>query len=354
MEKGVYTFFFGKRNKVKYVQSPFSYIAKESAEKQTTPSLDSRTLAVFIKQCDFEHIFDKVNWKCVSRDNPIGEKIALDRLNKYINKPYNGNEIKGLLQFEDNCWFNSLLMCLFFSDGSRRMMNNLRKSWITSNVASRRPIYNVFTHLMELAHYNKEVVNNVNSNIILAMLHAYDKNLFEHPGYAGGSGILYCKKLLEFLGMNKGYMEIRFIYNNNHIYVEINGKPEEYLKDITALETYISEKQLKFRPKMMAVFFNLHVPFQIPLNINHLELDSVYIANYKSKSDTYRHAVAGITCNGNKFIYDGERARHSTTLKPFNWSSSNVSFAMTYDRNQIVRYDFTKGVRVAFFIDTRV
>ena len=351
-DKGLLTFFFGRRHKVTKMHSPFQYVAKTKHEPENkTGDVSAKTNVAFVRQCDYHTIFDKDNMKCIARNSEKGREISMKRLNKYKKKQLEGENIKGLLQFKDNCWFNSLLMCLFFSDGGRKIMNSLRKEWIQSQVSSRQSIYNVFTYLMEIPHYNKDIVNRIDSNMILAMLHSYDATIFEHPGYEGGSGILYCSKLLSFLGLKNDYLEMRFIETNKGVYTEVNGVAKQYIHN-SKVGGYIRNTHDTMKePAIMAVFLHIDTPFLLPKKIGNMLLDSVYLSNYNR--NIYQHAIAGITCNKKQYVYDGERALsvENDTLKKFDWASlGHKSFAMTYDKDKIVRYNFAKSVRVAFYV----
>lgn len=353
-EKGILSFFFGKRKKVKRVASPFTF-------KPLEPLHSARTHVAYIKGCDVDNIFDNESKLCVKRASVQGRKIALERLEKYREMRINGTDVLGFHQFKDNCWFNSLLMCLFYSDGSRHIMNNLRESWITNNksLTKKNHIINIFTYIMEIPHYNKELITKIDSNMILNLLHEYDPKLFEHAGYKGGSGILYCQKLLNFLGLGvDDYAEIRIIQvAKKDIYIEVNGKPVSRVKTDASqriIDQFILNILEKFgsTPKIIAIYIDVKSDaYKFPSKLsNGMKLDSLYISNYMNSKSSGRHAVAGITCNTHKFVYDGERAALNNVLKKYDWIDPATSFVMTYDVSRVLHYDFTKGNRVAFYI----
>lgn len=354
-ERGLFAYFFGKRRKVARLATPFSYKAKAPVitDDARRPGSSPYTYLTFVTQCGVDAIFDKKTKECVERRSEKGQDVAMKRYRKYVRRQLDGDQIKGLVQFRDNCWFNSLLMCLFFSDGGRRLMNQLRPGWIKNNVRSRSALYNVFTYMMEMPHYNTDIINTIDSNMILSMLHAYDANIFEHPGYEGGSGILYSKKLLEFLGMREGYHEFRFFSINNMIYVEKDGNPDAYLESETQIQGYISDNIRRFsRVDMVAVFLNIRPLFPMPLKLLDMTLDSLYLANYNKAS--FSHAISGITCGGKRYVYDGQRAALYDTLKPFDWHlPKKHSFVMSYDRKGELRFDFGRSNRVAFYVANR-
>jgi len=345
-DKGILSFFFGKRKRVRNMKrEPFTF----AQQKDGTP-------IAFVKQCDVDYIFDSDSWTCVKRTTQKGRDIAIKRIEKYQNTLINPSSIAGLWQFKDNCWFNSLLMCLFFSERTRVIFNELRKNWVknVTTKSEKKHILNIFTFMMEIPHYHQTVLNTLDSNLILDLLHKYDKSLFTHPGYKGGSGILYCKKLLTFLGLDD-YIEIRImsLKNSKNIYVEMNeGDFIQILENPSrnAVLDTISEMLFGKNISLCAIYVNIEHEFILPSRLNHLELDCMYLSNYKSPSN-FTHAVAGITCQGGTYLYDGERAFLKNNLKEFPWKSDNPkSFAMSYDKTQSVRYDFSKGHRIGFYV----
>jgi hypothetical protein len=354
-EKGIRTFFFGKRRQVYRIHSPFVFKAslgsganKEEEEKNTPSS--------YIKACDFTHILHTNTLTCVERSSAKGRHIAIQRYEKYKDSKLDGDDLYGLFQFKNNCWFNSLLMCLFFSDGMRRIMNIYRQEWITQNTkqSTKRTLLSMFTYLMEIPHYHKGILGKIDTNMILTMLHTYDRDMFEHPGYDGGSGILYCKKLLEFLGVTESYIEVRLIHDHVHkrIYVEKNGTPYERISYDTMkhMTTYIENivRKSSRNPEIVVVFIDIAESYTLPDELCGLTLDSVYLSNFQSM---YRHAIAGITCDNVRYIYDGQRALIERTLKPFDWlGKNNVTFSQSYDKKKMIQYKFSRSTRVGFFV----
>lgn len=353
-DKGFLSFFFGKRKKIKNLKSPYSFTVNE----QLQPNRD-KTLVMFVKKCDVQYIFDSESWKCVDRNSTTGIKTAIHRLDKYNDISLDGNLIKGLIQFKDNCWFNSLLMCLFFSDRSRKLMNDKRRIWITTKTtnATKKYILNVFTYLMEIPHYNSNLVNNIDSNMILKHLHSFDKDIFDHSGYTGGNGILYFNKLLRLLGfMLSEFLEIRVIYvdADNTTYIQVNDKVVHKHSGLIE-ENYINNlvtDNVSNNHKMLALYVSGIPIYKMPQSFGKMRLDSIYLSNFRNDISDSRHAVAGIMCNNYPFLYDGQRALMDKMLKPFKWSikSKTSSFAMTYNTESIMGYNFDKGSKIGFFI----
>jgi hypothetical protein len=374
LHKGVVTFFFGKPKKVQYIKSPFSYKIVKPSSKPKKKSQDKpinkedkedhnkdhkKEYNEIIVDCSTEEIFDKDYLKCIPRISNRGRDIALARYNKFKNVQLKGDNLIGLWQFKNNCWFNSLLMCLFFSDRTRELMNELRYKWI-SNISkdqAKSKLLYIFTHLMEIPHLTKDIISKIDSNMILTLLHKYDKSIFEHPGHEGGSGILYCRKVLSFLGFYD-YMEIRLISleNQNRIYVEIDDfSIGEIDSNITyeELVKYILKilKSNTSQIRLLAIYIDIKPHFIIPNKLLDMHLECVYVSNYKTTTGSYKHAIAGITCSKVPYVYDGERAAMRNTLKNHDWRAYNTdTFTMTYDVNNSMKYNFSKSNRVAFYV----
>lgn len=313
--------------------------------------------------CTYQSILDDEKGMCIPRSSQKGQHLALQRRQKYMHTLLHAKNMYGLVQFKDNCWFNCLLMCLLFSDRTRRMMNTLRPLWITSKRRASMDIYNVFEYLMEIPHYNKELMHTIDSNRILTMLHDYDEDLFEHPGYTVGSGILYCRKLLELLFFDMStYCELRFIQDKKstaHVHVELNGIPVGIVSNLGDFTHFINDLVRPFKSvvKLLVVFVDVSEPyFNLPKSIHKiLRLDSLYMSNNPTHTPSYRHAIAGITCNRLPHLYDGQRALLKHNLKPFNWRvQQKESFAMSYDPKMQLRYNTMKGTRVGFYARSKV
>jgi hypothetical protein len=79
-----------------------------------------------------------------------------------------------LPQFEDTCWFNSLLMALLYSDGTRQYLkNNLYKSEFE---AKNKELYDIFMDILENRYFNDKdenlvFFNELKPEKILNMLH---------------------------------------------------------------------------------------------------------------------------------------------------------------------------------------
>ncbi len=350
-------FFFGKSPKKSIKKdSPFTY---HKSQRNHTD-----TLLAFVRHCDYKSIFDVDDWICVSRSSHTGKTIALNRLEKYKNQHLHVDNVWGFLQFQDNCWFNALLMCLLFSDRMRDIMNDLRKKWIlySGTDYKKQKLYHIFTYLMEIPHYNEELIKEIDSNVILHKLHKYDKSIFTHPGYEGGNGILYCRSLLKFLGL-VDYTEIRIIYieQDDNIYLEIDGivKQRQSLnRDIHSLIVECIALQ-RTKAKVLAIYLDIPDRFYFPrkCETNGIKyvLDSIYITNYKNLVSDGHHAIAGLTINKHLFLYDGQRALFEKSLKPYNWKKGEThhkqaSFVMSYDKKGVLRYDISKSSRVGFYV----
>lgn len=340
MERGVFSFFFGKPKKLNKAQkTPFTIL-----------SAKAKTLPEDVSKCNQDFIYSVENKKCIGRHTVAGKAMAMHRWEKYHNVPFKGDALHGLFQFEDNCWFNALLMCLFFSDGTRDILEKQRLHWIqgcTNSAKSR--VLNIFTYLMEIPHYDSgSIVNTVDSNIILSILHKYKKSIFNHPGYEAGSGILYCKNLLSFLGI-ENYIELRFIQipDKKWIYYEKNGKFQSYLQDVGDIYDIVSVLKTH---EIAAIYID--VPqFVFPNKIDSMTLSSMYVSNHKKDITEEGHAIAGITCSKATLLYDGVRAQKGKLLKPFDWKSTkaNTSFVMSYESANKLKYNFSKSSRIGFY-----
>lgn len=319
-------------------------------------SHESPTPVAFIKQCDtnFRDIYDKDTWTCVPRSSKIGRHIALHRLQKYKNKSIPLPEWKGFIQFKNNCWFNSLLMCLLFSDGSRHIVSKLRKQWIKSNTE----LLDIFSYVTELPYYEtrqSRLITKIDSNMIVRMLHAYNKDWFPNTGGQAGSAVKYSQHLIQdVMGLDgQGYLELRVMMKGKQIYIEVNSEPTDVIDfDLKELHKMVENllRRHKTSTKIVAIYSDIELHF--PDAISSFICDSIYLLNYKSKpGQAQSHAIAGLTLGGKQYVYDGQRAALNWDFKQYDWSAPELTtFHPTYDRDAILAYNFNKGKRIAFYV----
>ena len=243
-------------------------------------------------------------------------------------------------QFTGTCWFNAVLMTLLYSDGMRKYLtNNLINSELyTKNIE----LYRIFMDILKNRYRN---INN-NDDIFLAelkpenilkILHKADKKTFyfDPDKFSKHFGENYFVRLFEYFGLKKKVLFLAvntFSENslNQYVYSKLNN-------NLTAIEQK-NKYNVKFRYKnlsdqqkekirndknidiLVITQFdyddrdNSNVIFEtssqdleeyIVFNGSIYKIDSLLVSNFNMESCSRSHQIAGVTCNNNRYMYNG-------------------------------------------------
>lgn len=241
-------------------------------------------------------------------------------------------------QFGPTCWFNALLMVIFYSQHSRERVIQASKTW-----DNKIKIFKIFKHILKYKFVKSskpekdiKFFERIKAEKILQLLHNYKANKFvfnpkKHLKH-GFAHELYIKKFYKMLNLN-GMHFTRFDENTvaysrrNHIElnsIKITGKGISYNPKVKSL-AYVQRK-LKTIPDFLFIECNTSKNFRgyyesslqnqifkdvqlasmndiITFNNTQYVLDSVVLSNWNTNSDF--HAIAGITCNNERYVYNG-------------------------------------------------
>jgi hypothetical protein len=273
-------------------------------------------------------------------------------------------DINVIPQFTGSCWFNAILMALLYSQHSRKILLKISKSWDKKD-----KLFNIFKTILNRNYTDndfKKWLNNIKPELILfEFLNKYDKNLLENfkkkiakSQYLSNFGfnVDYITEILDYiipnnkiyikfyeneaylnldklskLTLNKDkngmYNTIRKYYfendknlddyNNlmfskipNYIIIDgrsdfifeyLNKKPFEKIKinRVSNFKNYKSyNKDLEnaldnFKKGMLEVNYRNNV----------YKLDSILLSN--DNKEVGGHAISGITCDNERYIYNG-------------------------------------------------
>lgn len=256
----------------------------------------------------------------------------------------NCNNVISLKQYGPTCWFNSILMALLYSDESRKLLLKKSKKW-----NKKIEVLNTIKYILENKYlrtdkYYKdyEYFDKIRPEYILKQLYNYNKKKFVIDPDINKSGFrsaLYIRKIYKLLGVKILYLDLDLktrnifysMYNNveidnnfsekNKIRIFFNFKSDstlfKYLKNpdiiiinpindfnITKypLHYKISNNPMYLKYKDLIKFVNLtdNVNYKKKIFVQ----DSVLLGNY-NKNDNGGHSIVGITCKGNKYVYNG-------------------------------------------------
>ena len=278
----------------------------------------------------------------------------------YFNRMKNNcDNVISLKQYGPTCWFNSILMALLYSDESRKLL--LKKS---KKFDKKIEVLNTIKYILENKYlrtdnYYKdyEYFDKIRPEYILKQLYNYNKKKFTIDPDVNKSGFksaLYIRKIYKLLGVKILYLDLDLktkdifysMYNNVEIDKNFNENNKtkvffniksystllKYLKNpdviiinpiynfnITNYPLYykISNNPMYLKHKDIMNFANLADNVNIKKKV--FIQDSVLLGNY-NKNNLGGHSIVGITCKGNKYVYNG-------------WTRSTIDPNMKIDLN---------------------
>jgi hypothetical protein len=280
------------------------------------------------------------------------------------------NKVITIPQYEPTCWFNAILMAILYSQYSRKLLLN-DKILAQNNSKIAKIIKNILKYQYVSNKYTEQYFNIMTPGKILKYLNLIDDfRLFITKGWFSDFFLPIfiekaCFKRCLILDLYKGniYVEfqkkIRFVNilkdgNNegsifyddkitdidlqNHILKKLNEPNPDYIfLSITEPgNDYLYSKHLINNSERIDNIINLknYTVFTSGLNetkdvITYKDdeyiLDSCIINNYNSKIIGASHAIVGITCKKEKYVYNG-------------WIRSTKDPAMLINKN-IKKYD---------------
>jgi len=296
-------------------------------------------------------------------------------------------------QFGGTCWFNAILMIALYSQNVRKVLMKYSKKWDKTNsflMILKRILFTYYKHPDKV----QEFFNKIRPETILLkmlkkfndneMIDYFKNNLKYKLAFGFNSG--YIIRFLKYIGINtldvvytskNGYYlnidnQIKYIADEktNNIYFKLNNNiSENKIKEIFNQTSKILEKKpdiiiLKHEDlnipqplkelydisaKIFHEFKSSQYKFDVKgldkyqdiiyLNGHKYKLDAVTLSNYDK--DKGGHAIAGITCNGNRYVYNGWNSMSTDpALKDKNKGLTSPCSLMKYDWNLRKSGDF--------------
>jgi len=308
------------------------------------------------------------------------------------------NNISVIPDFKETCWFNAILMSSFYSQEMRKIMIEQSKTWKKKD--------NLFKFLKTILknNYNtkdKKILELFTKTepyqLLLQILNKYDKDLLitlilkkNYKWYS-----TYISFFLKFLGLN--VLDITLLNNDNilfnftnifnkYIVFNIENLKDKFnyefeknnietmitgIPDILLFNTpyFFYDNIYKELIKTDAKFnvlnsenYNMNksdfkdlisMKDEIIFNGHKYKLDSVLLDNYNLHRINNGHAIVGITCNNNHYVYNGwERDITEDILQPcslmkFDWNV-NESKGFCLNSKECKLDDITDKKRFCF------
>jgi hypothetical protein len=248
-------------------------------------------------------------------------------------------------QYTGTCWFNALIMAVFYSQGVRQTIVKAREKWEKTTNTKLKPIYKLFAKLLDTyegrgkldAFLVYEAMKNITPEMILQTLYKYDpKNFYINPTEKNGwQGKLYIPQLFKVLDAGDFVaLDIVQLPGTNEwgIFISPRNFPPDYKKGLNMVDYKISnasiKKLIQSNPSIVSVTVGLQdmevIPFfeefpklllkKIPTPHPNQRIhafgqdfivDSMILANFNEEICRMGHEIAGVTCNEQRYIYNG-------------------------------------------------
>lgn len=320
-----------------------------------------------------------------------------------MNKDYKEENFCNFLvhwvQTDPICWFNALLIATLFSQRSRKIItqiiherwvykrvftieNNVKKflnTFVPRNlnyIPNDYKIYDVIFRIIKyLLHrrnlkniqYDNDTAffNNYSSKRILMLLNKFNSSIFPINVADGSLSIFYIKQFYKLLGIN--CLILNKLPNNNIVYsifndatIVSNNKYNPNIKNKMYIANELKKEHDIIIVECSSLFNNIpnhyyinnYNPEIIPqvnamnniikYNNSEYELDSIILHNWNHHTINIGHAIAGITCNKQRYVYNGwySKTNDPAMRKKIGGLNETHCPLMRYDWNPKVNYEF--------------
>lgn len=241
-------------------------------------------------------------------------------------------------QYSGTCWFNAILMALFYSDGTRQVLLKSLPKWGTSHVKNviREILMNYHTHK---EHEYMKFFDVLRPENILTMLNKENSTtfFFNPEKKEGFFSFLYMPKLLKYLHLDsfivldllpsQRQQEYRLAYGLSNI-VRYDMQSNRFKWDFSRTKVITVVNQLSEAPDLLILesqrvidknkditpsyFFTdqyIKLAETITYNNHKYIADSMLLVNYNQDVCKLGHEIAGVTCSGKRYMYNGWLSR---------------------------------------------
>lgn len=317
-------------------------------------------------------------------------------------------------QIGSTCWFNALLTTLFYSENTRNLLHSKQKDWKMS-----RTLYKIFKNVLKITAKPYKIKPSaydffkvITPEYILLQLHEHDKENFNYDPrkQRGYFNTLYLPRLLSIFGITN-IIQLDAVENDNGRYdlyysnvyngyelkaVETSDDPIRGLRyyhkynfnkislpnlqnlDLVTIR-FTTEKHHPDNIHTRNLRFEDIVRDKIFFNGEAYINDCLLLSSYNSKNCNKSHAIAGVTCEGKRYIYNGwmrgtsDRAMNGNNmndsikdypceLMEYDWLNEKISFCLNLrmckldksshdDINKNVCFNIDKGDRTFIYIN---
>lgn len=225
------------------------------------------------------------------------------------------------------CWFTALVMSLFFSQHSRKILLNKMSGENDMTMELQAVLWDImqrrYKSVYEMKDYAYMFFKAISPEAILKRLHEHNADVFNfnpdtHSGYFN---YLYLPKLLRFMGandlllldLNEKKNVLTYSVMNDALTMKETNK-NKYIMVIDPSKLKVDKKDeydyvIIYANKMQASNEVYAKNFKLSDTFEHNKktyvLDSMLMTNFNTHMCNKGHDVCGITCEGDRYIYNG-------------------------------------------------
>lgn len=280
-----------------------------------------------------------------------------------------------ITQISGTCWFNAILMSIFYSDKMKELMSLKNQDWEIN-----RGLRIIFTKMMK-RNYNYSY--DIPERILCKLFNDDPNNFHFNPQKQSGHYAMdYLPKLLKYLSVerilvldcykNKLFYSIyhsKYTYENDKLKIidpQISYKPKYDDHDVIIID-YDSENYSYISKNKANIYKNnCNLKETIIHNNYTYKLDSLLLINFNYESCNKTHQICGITCNGIRYLYNGWIKNSSKILSsdipkpceliPYDWFALKGKFCLSKTQcklnniSDIMCFDVKKGPRTYIYV----
>jgi hypothetical protein len=318
---------------------------KPGRKPSRPPCLDNQTRDAITKECREKKKPGRKSAEPITK--PISEVLIVSQKRP---KSTPCKRVMTLTQKGATCWFNSLMMGIFFSQGMRGVLMKAMKNWIAAPEQPQlKSVYETLKDIILQKFLHKDgkwaekpfdklgrnaiAFALITPEHILTMLNMVNPHVFFNRGIAqeqdGGHGHAYILALLHLLHVNnyaliderttRNVIEYNMSRMYGLSYQQIGDKlfsfydPDLYSMTTLAsnpdilvikrdeVDKWANNPTIKLKKNQLVKHDNTTYVF----NKKQYIVDSLYLTNFNVDSCNSYHAIAGVTCSNKRFMYNG-------------------------------------------------
>lgn len=310
-----------------------------------------------------------------------------------------------LPQYTGTCWFNALLMSLFYSQNSNKMMRHILKGF-KSHYKGSKPHMRIHALLHEIVTKLQKAKNSteresfykyfetVKPEHILELLHKFNKDKFPFDPvlFEGFSIASYLPVLNSFLNIKMLFLDSSMVGDKLEYYISSRNIVEFYYHEDKLLERFSFPSDMQLQDMLNIQYdsicvihygknYNYAQKYKCDIDekkkdgqiVSHtikyrnseFQLDSCCLVNFSKEMCSANHMIAGITCNKRQYVYNGwitstrdaamgksesqiSRQAYPCELMPYEWNNDVGDFCINPSTCKLDRPINKKGLCFSF------